>query len=94
MMRNLSQGQQMSWLCAGDFNEILFQYEKQGGAPRDEKKISMFGEALIYLEGLKCNNEQQRRREFKFEVMWLRDERCSQCIEEAWRSIAGHQEGE
>ena len=25
---------QMPWLCAGDFNEILFHHEKEGGVPR------------------------------------------------------------
>jgi hypothetical protein len=34
------------WLCMGDFNEVLFQYEKQGGAARLQRCMGMFKEAL------------------------------------------------
>lgn len=36
LLRQLGQGQVMSWLVAGDFNEIAFSSE-EGGCERDEK---------------------------------------------------------
>jgi hypothetical protein len=34
------------WLCMDDFNEILFQYEKQGGAARPQRCMDKFREPL------------------------------------------------
>lgn len=45
-MRNLNAQMRMSWLCAGDFNEILYGYEKQGGQPRVQACLDRFREAL------------------------------------------------
>lgn len=36
----------LSWLCCGDFNEILFDYEKVGGVPRPESCMEKFRQAL------------------------------------------------
>jgi exonuclease III len=33
-LRNLNVARRRPWLCLGDFNEILFSCEKEGGAPR------------------------------------------------------------
>ena len=34
------------WLCAGDFNEILFHHEKEGGVPRALSCLDRFEMAL------------------------------------------------
>jgi hypothetical protein len=36
----------LPWLCAGDFNEILFHHEKEGGVPRSQACLDRFKEAL------------------------------------------------
>ncbi|XP_042942912.1 uncharacterized protein LOC122277098 [Carya illinoinensis] len=38
----------MAWLCAGDFNEILHQKEKVGGASRPYRQIETFRRAIDY----------------------------------------------
>ncbi|KAL0318239.1 UNVERIFIED_CONTAM: hypothetical protein Scaly_2851700 [Sesamum calycinum] len=39
-----------SWLCAGDFNEILDQSEKLGGPPRPVWQLQNFRQALVECE--------------------------------------------
>ena len=34
--------EQMPWLCAGDFNEILYHHEKEGGVPRTQSCLDRF----------------------------------------------------
>ncbi|KAA3460557.1 reverse transcriptase [Gossypium australe] len=46
LLRALGQEQQFSWLICGDFNEILYSFEKSGGQPREERKITAFREVL------------------------------------------------
>ncbi|KAA3472766.1 LRR receptor-like serine/threonine-protein kinase FLS2 [Gossypium australe] len=42
LLRALGQEQQFSWLVSGDFNEILYSFEKNGGQPREERKMAAF----------------------------------------------------
>jgi hypothetical protein len=36
----------LPWLCAGDFNEVLFQHEQLGGNPRNIKQMEDFASCL------------------------------------------------
>ena len=45
-LRSLKDKFNLSWLCCGDFNEILFNYEKEGGPPRAERSMEKFRQAL------------------------------------------------
>jgi hypothetical protein len=45
-LRNLHGQFQMPWLALGDFNEILFNYEKEGGRPRTQQSMQLFHDAL------------------------------------------------
>ncbi|KAL0440363.1 UNVERIFIED_CONTAM: Dehydrogenase/reductase SDR family member 12 [Sesamum latifolium] len=46
LLRKLSRVSVQSWLCAGDFNEVLEQHEKQGSHPRAHWQIRDFHECL------------------------------------------------
>ncbi|GMI67709.1 hypothetical protein HRI_000440200 [Hibiscus trionum] len=46
LLRQLKSDQQIPCLVAGDFNELLFSFEKQGGRLRSERNMSQFREAL------------------------------------------------
>lgn len=45
-MRTLNVGRRRPWLCVGDFNEILFSHEKEGGLPRPQVCMDRFRQAL------------------------------------------------
>jgi exonuclease III len=42
LLRILNQQLKLPWLCAGDFNEILYGHEKKGGPPRNHKHMEDF----------------------------------------------------
>ncbi|KAJ1255254.1 hypothetical protein BS78_K272300 [Paspalum vaginatum] len=46
ILRNLKTTLVKPWLCAGDFNEILVNEEKVGGAPRSQGAMEKFRDAL------------------------------------------------
>jgi hypothetical protein len=45
-LRYLRSQDDIPWLCAGDFNEILSQHEQQGGNPRGVANMVAFGDCL------------------------------------------------
>ena len=45
-LRSLKDKFNLPWLCCGDFNEILFNYEKEGGPPRAERSMEKFRQTL------------------------------------------------
>lgn len=46
MLRGLMNPDDGPWLCAGDFNEILYSLKKEGGRPRPQVCMDHFREAL------------------------------------------------
>ncbi|WVZ62142.1 hypothetical protein U9M48_011922 [Paspalum notatum var. saurae] len=45
-LRTLHGSFDLPWLCAGDFNEVLFEHEKEGGLPRSETAMEGFRRVL------------------------------------------------
>jgi exonuclease III len=45
-MRDMIDSVAKPWLCVGDFNEILFSHEKEGGREQSQAKMDRFREAL------------------------------------------------
>ena len=46
LLHILQHHSRLPWLCCGDFNEILFNCEKEGGPPRAESSMLKFREVL------------------------------------------------
>lgn len=46
ILRSLRDASDPVWLVVGDFNEILFNYEKEGGRPRTQRQLQNFHNAL------------------------------------------------
>lgn len=49
-LKNLHREEDTPWLVCRDFNEILFDFEKKGGLPREEKRMELFREALDFCQ--------------------------------------------
>ena len=45
-LRNLKQQTDLPWIVIGDFNEILYSHEKEGGAPRPLRMMQAFRDSL------------------------------------------------
>lgn len=50
LLRTLHNQDNLPWLCIGDFNEIMFNYEKQGGVARSQACMQQFRDALAFCE--------------------------------------------
>ncbi|MBA0707733.1 hypothetical protein Golax_019754 [Gossypium laxum] len=46
LLKKLGQNRNHPWLASGDFNEIMYSYEKCGGVPREESRMEVFREVL------------------------------------------------
>jgi endonuclease/exonuclease/phosphatase family metal-dependent hydrolase len=46
LLCTLNNQNDLPWLCSGDFNEILFNCEKEGGCPRSERSMEKFRQVL------------------------------------------------
>ena len=46
-LRSLHGSSSLPWLALGDFNEILFHHEKEGGRARPQGHIQAFQDALV-----------------------------------------------
>ncbi|KAA3485417.1 reverse transcriptase [Gossypium australe] len=46
LLKRLSQGNSYPWLVAGDFNEILYSFEKSGGVSQEQKRMEAFRDTL------------------------------------------------
>ncbi|KAK5844217.1 hypothetical protein PVK06_000353 [Gossypium arboreum] len=45
-LKNLYHANDIPWIVAGDFNKIMYGFEKNGGLPRDENRMEAFRKAL------------------------------------------------
>ncbi|MBA0845642.1 hypothetical protein Goarm_022211 [Gossypium armourianum] len=42
LLKKLGQDRNHPWLVSGDFNEIMYSFEKYGGIPREESRMAAF----------------------------------------------------
>jgi hypothetical protein len=67
----------LSWLCAGDFNEILYQYEKEGVVKRAQACLDRFKNAIedcgLYDLGFTSDVSTWRNNQFRSEKRTMRE---------------------
>lgn len=146
LLKRLNDQMTIPWICIGDYNEILCDGDKNGGATRPDRQLEAFREVvsacnfqeipvvgpfytwsrglgtelieirldralanfswisrfhtameehivnarsdhlpiLIHLSCERPKKQLYKKKEFKFENMWCRDERCAAVVENAW----------
>ncbi|XVF50763.1 hypothetical protein PTKIN_Ptkin04bG0129600 [Pterospermum kingtungense] len=95
-MKTLVAQNEDPWLCFGDFNEILWNYEKSGDHPRPEWQMENFRNAIdecglsnlgfigkwhIWERGLDMDNNVRVRLD---RAMWTKDEECREIVKRCW----------
>uniref|UniRef100_A0A803QNY0 Reverse transcriptase domain-containing protein n=1 Tax=Cannabis sativa TaxID=3483 RepID=A0A803QNY0_CANSA len=90
----------LPWIVIGDFNEILSNANKQGGALRNEMQMDEFRQVLdfcsfsrrsdhraitVTVRTLNQQTQQVRRKSrFRFEKLWLKDAEAAAIIKQNW----------
>ncbi|KAA3488781.1 reverse transcriptase [Gossypium australe] len=46
LLKSLRRNEELSWFVCGDFNEIMYGFKKNGGLPREERRMEAFCKAL------------------------------------------------
>ncbi|KAA3469292.1 reverse transcriptase [Gossypium australe] len=46
-LRSLYTEERFPWFVCGDFNKIMYGFEKRGGVPRDERRMELFQKVLL-----------------------------------------------
>ncbi|KAA3469159.1 reverse transcriptase [Gossypium australe] len=46
LLKSLCSNEELPWIVCGDFNEIMYGFEKKGGLPRDERRMEAFQNVL------------------------------------------------
>ncbi|MBA0597784.1 hypothetical protein Gorai_007575 [Gossypium raimondii] len=94
------------WLVYGDFNEILYSFKKEGGLPRDERRMEEFQTTIniCRLEDVgftdycpllfQTKREGLRRRieGFRFKAWWVMKQPCEEEVKRLWEMSKGGME--
>ncbi|KAA3483188.1 reverse transcriptase [Gossypium australe] len=79
LLRRLAQESDFPWLVEGDFNKILYSFEKCGGIPRDNRRMEAFRETLVDCQLFDIGK-------FHFEAWWTMEESLEKVIRESWEA--------
>ncbi|KAA3476616.1 reverse transcriptase [Gossypium australe] len=74
-LKSLREDEGQPWLVCGDFNEILYGFEKKGGLPREEQRMEYF---------------RSRSHAFKFEAWWVLEDSFAAEVKNLWASTQGN----
>ncbi|KAL6204881.1 hypothetical protein ACLB2K_022148 [Fragaria x ananassa] len=89
LLKKLGSQDKSPWLLGGDFNEILWAMEKEGGQIRAEKHMDGFREALNIRRSSGRRKKRKRKKKFRFEEFWLREKDVKDVVEAGWLSGTG-----
>ncbi|KAG2411307.1 hypothetical protein I3760_Q012700 [Carya illinoinensis] len=94
ILRHLHSFNLKMWLCIGDFNEILFQSDKEGGAPRPVKQMALFKDGKYTWSNNRTDSsftkeKLDRARPSQFEARWATFEDYGEAIHSSWLQASG-----
>ncbi|XP_062011572.1 uncharacterized protein LOC133728174 [Rosa rugosa] len=84
LLRTLAAQVNLTWLIAGDFNEILCLDDKSGDPARSAAQMSRFRQALVDCVNPERPMGRRTTWRFRFEEMWLTHSDCGNIVKKGW----------
>ncbi|XP_019189526.1 PREDICTED: uncharacterized protein LOC109183953 [Ipomoea nil] len=89
LLRTLSVKSNLLWIVVGDFNDLLYQYEKKGGNPHPNSLLHGFGDAIedCGLAQMPMDGYPYTWDKGKGTVKWLEERLDKVLVTEEWRNM-------
>ncbi|WOH11566.1 hypothetical protein DCAR_0831055 [Daucus carota subsp. sativus] len=89
LLRDLANKSSLPWCVLGDFNDMLFEFEKKGGRPQPRRLLEGFNQTVIdcNLEDLGFNGYEFTWERCRGTTMWIQERLDRVMANQGWRQL-------